>query len=133
VIPRTSFEGVGVDDARAFAARWLPAWTGNDPERLLAFYDEQAWYADPAVPHGLTGHAALRAYFTKLLAANPSWVWTQVAATPMAGGFVNHWHARIPAVDRTVELEGVCLVQLAGDRITRNEVFFDRSPLRPAP
>jgi hypothetical protein len=24
------------DEAREFAARWLPAWTGNDPLRLAS-------------------------------------------------------------------------------------------------
>ena len=24
------------DEAREFAAGWLPAWTGNDPEKLLS-------------------------------------------------------------------------------------------------
>lgn len=28
----TSFDGVDPEQARQFAARWLPAWTGNDPD-----------------------------------------------------------------------------------------------------
>jgi len=43
---------MSVEAARAFAARWLPAWTGNDPERLVAFYAPGATYIDPAVPRG---------------------------------------------------------------------------------
>jgi hypothetical protein len=29
------------DEARAFASSWLPAWTGNDPEKLADFYSER--------------------------------------------------------------------------------------------
>lgn len=119
-----------VAEARAFAARWLPAWTGNDPERLLAFYAADAVYLDPGVPAGVTGKDALRVYFTKLLAHNPDWVWNQREAIPMEDGFVNLWHASIPVAGGTLEVDGVCLVQLneAGE-IRRNEVYFDRAEL----
>ena len=30
--------------AAQFAQRWLPAWTGNDPHRLAAFYSDDALY-----------------------------------------------------------------------------------------
>lgn len=119
-----------VEQARGFASRWLPAWTGNDPERLAAFYSEDALYLDPGIPAGVRGREALLAYFHKLLARNPAWVWTQREAIPMHGGFVNLWHARIPAGTRVVEVDGVCLVQLDADGlICRNEVHFDRSAL----
>lgn len=32
------FDGLSEAEAKEFAARWLPAWTGNHPERLAAFY-----------------------------------------------------------------------------------------------
>lgn len=114
------------DEARRFAQRWLPAWTGNDPETLAGFYAEDAFYLDPAVPAGLSGKPALLAYFRKLLAHNPAWVWTQIEGLPMEGGFLNKWHVRIPVGDSDVELVGVCLVQLDGaGKIRRNEVYFD--------
>jgi hypothetical protein len=52
------FTGLAEAEARAFASRWLPAWTGNDPERL-ASYTEDAFYSDPAVPDGIEGRDAL--------------------------------------------------------------------------
>jgi steroid delta-isomerase-like uncharacterized protein len=118
-----------ISQAQDFAARWLPAWTGNQPEALLNFYAEDTFYSDPAVPQGVQGKSALRTYFTRLLAANPDWVWTQREAIPMQGGFVNHWQAVIPVGDQTLTLLGVCLVELNGaGEITRNQVYFDRSP-----
>jgi len=48
----------------------------------------------------------------------------------MQDGFLNKWHASIPVGETTIEVVGVCLVQLddAG-KIRRNEVYFDRSTL----
>ena len=90
------------------------------------------FYCDPALPNGVRGREALLAYFRRLLAHNPDWVWTQRFAFPLEGGFLNFWHARIPVGARTLELDGVCTVQLRGDRIAANQVFFDRSPLLAA-
>ncbi len=43
------------EEAKEFASRWLPAWTGNDPERLAAFYSDDAFYSDNAIPKGVQG------------------------------------------------------------------------------
>lgn len=118
------------DEARAFADRWLPAWTGNDPELLASFYAEDTFYLDPAMPEGIYGRENLLAYFRKLLAYNPDWVWTQLEAIPMDGGFLNKWHAAIPVGPKNLGIVGVCTVQLDGaGKIHRNEVYFDRTEL----
>ena len=117
-------------EARRFAERWLPAWTGNNPELLASFYSEDAFYLDPAIPEGVRGKAALLSYFRKLLGYNPDWVWTQIEGIPLEDGFLNKWRARIPVADAVVDVVGVCFVQLDRDgRIRRNEVYFDRSRL----
>jgi hypothetical protein len=116
--------------AAQFAQRWLPAWSGNDPERLAAFYSDEALYVDPGIPAGARGKAELLAYFRKLLANNPNWVWTQLEAIPLEDGFLNKWLAKIPVGAKTLEIVGVCLVQLdAAGKIRRNEVYFDRTEL----
>jgi hypothetical protein len=116
--------------AAQFAQRWLPAWTGNDPERLAEFYSDDALYVDPGIPAGARGKAELLEYFRKLLAHNPSWVWTQLEAIPLQDGFLNKWLAMIPVGAKTLEIVGVCLVQLdAAGKIRRNEVYFDRTEL----
>jgi len=118
------------DEARFFAEEWLPAWTGNDPERLASFYSDDVLYLDPAIPAGVRGKPGLLAYFGKLLASNPDWVWTQIEGFPMEDGFLNKWRAVIPVGTRTLEVVGVCSVQFDGNgRIRRNEVYFDRSEL----
>lgn len=121
---------LSVPQARSLAEKWLPAWSGNDPELLASFYSEDAFYLDPAIPDGVRGRPALLAYFKKLLGYNPDWVWSQTEAIPLEDGFLNKWMARIPVGGTTLSVVGVCLVQLddAG-KIRRNEVYFDRSDL----
>jgi hypothetical protein len=117
-------------EAKQFAERWLPAWTGNDPVLLAGFYSEDAYYLDPGIPGGIKGKPALLAYFKKLLANNPRWVWTQLEGIPLQDGFLNKWLANIPVGSITLQVVGVCLVQLDdGGKIRRNEVYFDRSQL----
>jgi hypothetical protein len=117
-------------EAAQFAQRWLPAWSGNDPQRLASFYSDDALYVDPGIPAGAHGKVELLAYFRKLLASNPNWVWTQLEAIPMEGGFLNKWLATIPVGAKTLEVVGVCLVQLdAAGKIRRNEAYFDRTEL----
>ena len=126
------FDGLDSAAARAFAERWLPAWTGNRPGILISFYTDDAFYTDPAVPSGVRGRDAVLAHFRALLARNPTWVWTHRRGVPLLDGFLNHWHASVPVKDETIEIDGVCSVQLRDGKIYANEVFFDRSPLLAA-
>lgn len=126
-----SFTGLSQGEARAFADEWLPAWTGGDAERLASFYAIDTFYRDPHVASGIHGRPALTRYLQALLAANPSWVWTQTGATPLEGGFLNHWHAHVPTRNGPADCTGVCTVVLDDDGlIARNEVFFDPGPLQ---
>ena len=127
-----AFEGLSEAEATNFASRWLPAWTGNDPERLASFYADDCFYSDPAVPEGIEGKEALLRYFARLLETFPDWEWTHTAATPMPGGFLNHWHASIPIGPITIETDGVCTVELRDGLIARNQVYFDRAELLAA-
>jgi hypothetical protein len=124
----TPFVGLDRAAARAFAERWRPAWTGNDPERLAGFYSDDALYLDPEVPLGVRGRPAPIAYFRRLLALNPAWVWTQIEGIPLEDGFLNSWRAEVPIGAESMTIVGVCFVQLdASGKIRRNEVYFDRS------
>lgn len=117
-------------EARRFAEQWLPAWSGNDPELLASFYSDDAFYLDPAIPEGVKGKPALLAYFKRLLAHNPEWIWTQIEGIPLEDGFLNKWHAMIPIGETKLDVIGVCFVQFdAAGKIRRNEVYFDRAQL----
>ncbi|MFX1565676.1 MAG: nuclear transport factor 2 family protein [Promethearchaeota archaeon] len=110
-----------------FCRRWLPAWTGNQPDTLLNFYADKAFYADPAHPEGLKGKDLLRGYFTKLLAANPNWVWEPVEVYPTPRGFTLKWRAIIPVGKKKIVEQGMDIVELEDGKISRNEVYFDRT------
>jgi hypothetical protein len=117
-------------EAKKFAEKWLPAWSGNNPELLASFYSEDAFYLDPGIPGGVKGKSELLKYFRKLLANNPNWIWAQIEGIPMEDGFVNKWLAKIPVGPVTLDIVGVCLVQLdSASKIRRNEVYFDRTGL----
>ena len=126
------FHGLGADDARAFAEKWLPAWSGNRPHLLASFYAQDAVYSDPAIPDGVRGRDAILAYFERLLARNPAWVWTHRGSLPLQDGFLNLWHASIPVGGRALAADGACTVQLRDGLIYANHVFFDRSELLAA-
>lgn len=118
------------EEAMEFCARWLPLWTGNRPEELAAMYADDLYYRDPGRPQGIRGRADFLAYLRKLLARFPDWRWEAVETFPLEGGFVLRWRAAIPVEGREVTEEGLDLVFVRDGRITRNEVFFDRSALR---
>jgi hypothetical protein len=117
------------DEAREFAARWLPTWSGNNPPRLASFYTDDLFYSDPTLPNGVTGKADFIRYLSKLLANNPDWVWTQESAVPLQDGFLNKWRLDAPVGDQIITCRGVCTVQMTDGLIYRNEVYFDTLPL----
>ena len=118
------------EEAKEFASKWLPAWTGNQPEKLASYYSDDCFYLDPAIPKGVSGKVQLIEYFSKLLSQNPNWVWNQIEPIPLEGDFLNKWLAKIPVGERTFECVGVCFVQFDEQgKIRRNEVYFDPNEL----
>lgn len=115
-------------DLQNFIQHWLQAWTGNQPDMVLWYYDEAVFYADPAKPSGIKGKAALKNYLEKLLAKNPKWIWTVVEIIPTEHGCTLKWKAEIPVGNEVVVLQGLDIVEIKNGKILRNEVFFDRQP-----
>jgi len=111
---------------------WLPLWTGNRPEHLVQVYAEDVFYRDPARPDGISGKRAFLDYLRKLLTTFPDWTWMADDVFPIEGGFVLRWKARIPVGNMIVQETGMDLVLVENGRITRNEVYFDRSALLAA-
>ncbi len=118
------------EEAKKFASKWLPAWTGNKPEELAEYYSDDCFYKDDSIPDGAKGKTELIGHFRKLLAQNPDWIWTQIEAIPMEDGFLNKWLVKIPVGEKIIECIGVCTVQFDEQgKIRRNEVYFDRTEL----
>jgi len=115
-----------------FCNPWLAAWTGNKPEKLIEFYSEEAFYLDPANPEGLKGQEDIFAYFKKLLAANPNWIWEVIEVYPTELGFVGKWKATIPIGTKMIIEHGMDIVEVENGKVKRNEVYFNISNLLSA-
>ncbi len=89
-------------EALRLCDRWLPLWTGNRPDALIEVYAENVFYRDPAKPDGIHERSALLAYFRKLLAAFPDWLWRADAVFPVEGGFTLRRKA-----EKVYELPGI--------------------------
>ena len=123
--------------AHQFCRKWLAAWSGNQPEKLIQFYASNARYRDPATDGYLLGHDQLFAYFKKLLAYNPDWKWKEEEIMLIETGFTLKWKAQIPVADTVIVEYGLDIVEISADepknpKITRNEVYFDRAELLSA-
>jgi len=115
-----------------FCNPWLAAWIGNEPEKLIEFYSEDAFYLDPARPEGLKGREKIFAYFKRLLAANPDWIWEAVEVYPTQRGFVEKWKATIPVGTKVIIEHGMDIVEIENGKVKRNEVYFNTSNLLSA-
>lgn len=116
----------------AFAETFLSAWNSQEVERILATYTDDVIYRDPNTRGEVQGADALRRYLSKLLGA---WdmQWFLREAYPFADheGAAVLWHAKLRRTgsEQVVEIDGMDLVLMQGDRIQRNEVWFDRAAL----
>jgi ketosteroid isomerase-like protein len=106
-----------------FNARWLDAWSKKDVERLLGFYASETVYKDPNTADGISGHAALRAYLTKLFAETPPMTYRPHEIWPTENGYCGRWYCTIEAAEGRSYMRGFDLVVLAGDKIVLNEVY----------
>jgi len=113
-----------------FCKEWLNAWTGNNPEKLIDFYADDAYYRDPANPEGINERELLFKYFKKLLERNPNWKWELIELFPTEKGFNFKWKATIPiGMEQIIEygMDIVELDPLYKRKVKRNEVYFDRT------
>ncbi len=115
-----------------FCEHWLSAWTGNNPEALLKYYHDDALYVDPANREGLKGHKEIGKYFEKLLDVYHDWKWKPIEVFPIEKGTIVKWECTIPIGQETIHEIGLDIVEIEGAKITRNEVYFDRTRLMEA-
>ncbi len=115
-------------------ARFLDAWTSQDVERVLDCYTDDLRYRDPNTRGAVEGRAAMQRYLGKLFGAwQMTWHQREVFELRDHEGVAFLWHAtfRRPGDSRVVEADGMDLAVLRGDRLARNEVYFDRAVLAP--
>jgi nuclear transport factor 2 (NTF2) superfamily protein len=112
----------------------LNDWNTQEPDRVLSRYTEDLIYRDPNTRGEVKGAEAMRRYLRKLFGAwKMHWSLREAHLLEDRNGCAVLWHAtfRKPEGDKTVEIDGMDFVEMDGDRIRRNEVYFDRAALAP--
>ncbi|MFA5078066.1 MAG: nuclear transport factor 2 family protein [Dehalococcoidia bacterium] len=111
------------------AEKFIAAWNTQEVDKVAACYSEDLVYTDPNLKGEITDQQALRRYLAKLFAAwKMSWSIKDVQAFKNMDGAAARWHATWqPAVGgKTVEADGMDFIAFKGDKVQRNEVYFDR-------
>jgi ketosteroid isomerase-like protein len=112
----------------------LDAWNRQDVEAVVACYTDDLVYVDPNTRGAVQGADAMRRYLSKLFGRwEMHWTLREVFSLADVDGSATLWHAsfRKPGGELTVEADGMDLVVLDGERVKRNEVYFDRAVLAP--
>lgn len=112
--------------------RAIEAWNRQDVEAVVACYTDDLVYVDPNTRGPLEGADAMRRYLTKLFDHwQMHWTIREIFPLAEADGSAARWHAALTsrATGKTAEVEGMDLVVIEGDKIKRNEVYYDRVPL----
>ena len=117
---------------RERTAAVLSAWNRQDVDGVVACYTEDCIYRDPNTRGAVEGHAALRRYLTRLFRDwRMHWSLREFFSFPDGSGGAFLWDAQLtPAAGgKTADISGMDLVLLRGERLCRNEVYFDRMTL----
>jgi ketosteroid isomerase-like protein len=112
--------------------RLIEAWNEQDVDAVVNCYTEDLVYRDPNTRGPVEGADAMRRYLTKLFGRwQMHWTVKETLSLDDADGVVGLWRAsfRLPGREETVETDGMDLVLIVGDRVKRNEVYFDRAVL----
>lgn len=117
-----------------FAEGFLKAWNLQEVEEVVACYTDDLVYRDPNTRGVVRGADAFRRYLKKLFAGwKMHWMLREAYPLSDREGAAVLWRASFRKADgeQSVECDGMDLVLLVGDRISRNDVYFDRAVLAP--
>ena len=132
-------EQLSDESLQALSASWDDAWGARDVDRIADHLTEDAVYEDPALPEVVHGRAAFKEQARNIITALPdielrqhtvfrSLDDSQLGATrwTFAGSFQNSlFPAGFAPTGRRVEVEGMALVEVRGDKIARLRLFYD--------
>jgi nuclear transport factor 2 (NTF2) superfamily protein len=116
------------------AERFLNAWNTQEVGRVLGCYTKDVEYRDPNTRGAVRGEENLRRYLTKLFSGwRMHWTLREAHLFEGGNGCAVLWHAtfRRPDGAQTIGVDGMDFVAVEGDRIARNEVWFDRAQIAP--
>lgn len=123
-----------VNELKTISEPLITAWNEQDPEKVVRCYTDDLVYVDPNTRGAVEGADAFRRYLTKLFGAwRMHWEVKETFPLKDADGAAGLWRAtfRRAAGGPEVKVDGMDLVLIEGDRLKRNEVYFDRAVLAP--
>jgi ketosteroid isomerase-like protein len=125
-----------VDDKKMLqlAEQFLGAWNTQEIDRVLACYTDDLRYRDPNTRGAVEGREAMARYLRKLFAGwRMRWSLREAHLFQGGEGCAVLWRGSFQraAGGDTVEIDGMDLVLVQGERVARNEVYFDRARLAP--
>jgi hypothetical protein len=116
------------------AERFLRAWNTQEVDRVLSCYTGDVEYRDPNTRGAIRGEVGLRRYLSKLFSGwRMHWTLREAHLFESHSGCAVLWHATFQRPDdaRAIGVDGMDFVEVEGDRIARNEVWFDRAQIAP--
>ena len=115
------------DDIRALTEAWNNAWNSRNANELAAFFAADSTYYEPDLPSGpVSGPQGVAEAATKTWAEWPNAEFSVVSMTVEGARVVLEW--RSTATHRTgksVNLEGVDILQWSGAKIASARVYYD--------
>ena len=111
---------------------FMDAWNRQDVEKVAGCYAEDLAYIDPNTRGEIATQQALRRYLTKLFSLwKMHWSVRDIHVFKDIDGAGARWHAtfQVAAGGKVVETDGMDFILFEGDKIKRNEVYFDRTAL----
>lgn len=123
------------EELKQLAATILAAWNDQDTAAVVSMYTDDVTYQDPNTDGAVEGAEAFGRYLDKLFSRwQMHW---ELREDPLphadGAGVTALWKATLSPAgsERSVEVEGMDLIVLDGDRVRHNEVWFDRAALAP--
>jgi ketosteroid isomerase-like protein len=121
---------MSVEEFRRLTEATLSAWNSQDVESVVSRYTEDCVYLDPNTRGPVVGRDAFRRYLSRLFERwQMHWSLREFFLFEGGSGGAFLWHATLTPASggRTAEIDGMDLVMLRGDQLSRNEVYFDRT------
>jgi len=125
-----------MDEATVYrlAEHTLQAWSRQDVEDVIACYTSGLVYLDPNTQGPIQGADAMRHYLTRLFKQwDMNWRLKEAHLFGTGDGCAVLWEATLKRSggEKEAIINGMDLIVVEGELISRNEVYFDRSLLAP--
>ncbi len=125
-------------DGRVMAEKVIAAWNSHEPDRILAIYAPGYRGVDVAQARPIEGARGMAQMMLRYTRAFPDLTYTLVDSVGQDDRLVLHWIARgthrgtimnIPPTGRTIEVRGVSIMKIEGERVREGHIVWDLAGL----